>query len=233
MRFWDLETIGITPSQERSMSTGDSQILQELRDSYRIEEDRRSVLHPKEILELSPNRGTAERFRTLQKRLQQDDALWIIYEDQMLDHVVKLQTELAPTTENSTGVFNHIMQFVLSHSYKSTEGARMYVRGLSKKYPTFNFPAHSSDARAASLCTAEGDSLMRMMEIFLRVSVPVAAYWPPSEVLLYVFVGFVISMTERVEQRYCIKFCHKLGDSQSETIRKIQVFGDDAMGVTN
>ena len=49
------------------------------------------------------------------------------------------------------------------------------------------------------------------------------------------FVRFVISltMTERVEQRYCIKFCHKLDDSQSETIRKIQqVFGDDAMGVT-
>jgi len=40
-------------------------------------------------------------------------------------------------------------------------------------------------------------------------------------------------MTERVEQRYCNKFCHKLGDSQSETIRKIQqVFGEDAMGVT-
>ena len=36
-------------------------------------------------------------------------------------------------------------------------------------------------------------------------------------------------MTERVEQRYCIKFCQKLG----ETIRKIQqVFGEDAMGVT-
>ena len=64
---------------------------------------------------------------------------------------------------------------------------------------------------------------------------PVTACWPPSEVLLYVFVGFVISlmMIERVEQRYCIKFCHKLGDSQSETIRKIQqVFGDDAMGET-
>jgi len=66
--------------------------------------------------------------------------------------------------------------------------------------------------------------------------VPVVACWPQSEVLLYVVVRFVISltMTERVEQRYCIKFCHKLGDSQSETIRKIQqVFGDDAMGVTN
>ena len=49
------------------------------------------------------------------------------------------------------------------------------------------------------------------------------------------FVGFVnsLTMTERVEQRYCIRFCHKLGDSQSETIHKIQqVFGDDAMGET-
>jgi transposase len=40
-------------------------------------------------------------------------------------------------------------------------------------------------------------------------------------------------MTERVEQRYCIKFCQKLGDSKAETIQKIQqAFGDDAMGVT-
>ena len=40
-------------------------------------------------------------------------------------------------------------------------------------------------------------------------------------------------MSERVEQRYCIKFCQKLGDSQVETIRKIQqAFGDDAMGAT-
>jgi len=45
------------------------------------------------------------------------------------------------------------------------------IRGLSKKYPTLNFPAHSSDARAAPLCTEEGDSLMRMLEFFLRVRV--------------------------------------------------------------
>jgi hypothetical protein len=38
-------------------------------------------------------------------------------------------------------------------------------------------------------------------------------------------------MIERVEQRYCIKFCQKLGDSKVETFRKIQqAFGDDAMG---
>jgi hypothetical protein len=40
-------------------------------------------------------------------------------------------------------------------------------------------------------------------------------------------------MTERVEQRYCIKFCQKLGDSKAETIRKIQqAFSDHAMGAT-
>ena len=39
-------------------------------------------------------------------------------------------------------------------------------------------------------------------------------------------------MTERLEQRYCIKFCQKLGDTQVETIRKIQqAFGDDAMNI--
>ena len=40
-------------------------------------------------------------------------------------------------------------------------------------------------------------------------------------------------MTERLEQRYCIKFFQKLGDSQAETILKIQTaFSDDAMGIT-
>jgi hypothetical protein len=40
-------------------------------------------------------------------------------------------------------------------------------------------------------------------------------------------------MIERLEERYFIKFCQKLGDSQVETIQKIQwVFGDDGMGIT-
>jgi len=44
---------------------------------------------------------------------------------------------------------------------------------------------------------------------------------------------FSVKMTERLEQRYCIRFCQKLGDSQVETIWKIQwVFGNDAMGIT-
>jgi len=40
-------------------------------------------------------------------------------------------------------------------------------------------------------------------------------------------------ITERLEQRHSITFCQKLGDSQMETIQKVQrVFGDDAMGIT-
>jgi hypothetical protein len=45
-------------------------------------------------------------------------------------------------------------------------------------------------------------------------------------------VLFSAKITERLEQRYCTKFCQKLGDSQVETIWKIhRVFGDDAMGI--
>ena len=40
-------------------------------------------------------------------------------------------------------------------------------------------------------------------------------------------------MTERIEQRYCIKFCQKLGDSLVETIRKIQqAFGNEVLSPT-
>ena len=40
-------------------------------------------------------------------------------------------------------------------------------------------------------------------------------------------------MAERLEQRYCIKFCQKLGETQAETIRKIQqAFLDESMSIT-
>ncbi|XP_068229399.1 protein GVQW3-like [Palaemon carinicauda] len=42
-----------------------------------------------------------------------------------------------------------------------------------------------------------------------------------------------LKLTERLEQQYCIKFCHKLGDRKVETIQKTQrVFSDDALGIT-
>ena len=40
-------------------------------------------------------------------------------------------------------------------------------------------------------------------------------------------------MTKRIEKRYCIKFCQKLGDTQVETIRKIQqAFGSEGLSQT-
>ncbi|XP_064115144.1 protein GVQW3-like [Macrobrachium nipponense] len=40
-------------------------------------------------------------------------------------------------------------------------------------------------------------------------------------------------MSEGIEQRYCIKFCYKLGDTQVQTIQKIQqAFGDETMVIT-
>ena len=40
-------------------------------------------------------------------------------------------------------------------------------------------------------------------------------------------------MTESIEQKYCIKFCQKLGNNQTETIQKIQqAFGDEALSQT-
>ncbi|XP_068234158.1 protein GVQW3-like [Palaemon carinicauda] len=40
-------------------------------------------------------------------------------------------------------------------------------------------------------------------------------------------------MSERIEQRYCIMFCYKLGDTQVRTIQKIpQAFGEETMGIT-
>jgi hypothetical protein len=106
-KFWELESIGIMPNQEQPLTRGDSQILQEFHDSFRTEDGRRVVSLPKkDICELSPNRSNAERrFRTLQKRLRQDGALRSIYEEHMLDHVVKQHVELAPITDDATGVF--------------------------------------------------------------------------------------------------------------------------------
>ena len=51
-----------------------------------------------------------------------------------------------------------------------------------------------------------------------------------SEVVLVLSLDF--HCKENFMQRYCVKFCQKLGDSQMETIWKIQTsFGDDAMGI--
>ena len=50
-------------------------------------------------------------------------------------------------------------------------------------------------------------------------------------------VDFLLTsvMTESIKKRYCIKFCQKLGNNQTETIQKIhksKLFGDNALSQT-
>ena len=73
------------------------------------------------------------------------------------------------------------------------------------------------------------------MDFSRQQTASVACSQRVSENVYAARVALLVSekMTERLEQRYCIKFCQKPGDSQVETIREIQrVFGDDAMGFT-
>jgi len=139
-KFWDLETIWNTPSHENTLTTGDSQILQEFRDSHCIEAGCIVVRLPKKnSVELPSNRDTAERrFRALQKRLQEENALRIIYEEQMLDHVLKQQVELVSTTEESTAVF-----YLPHHAVKKERRGKIKCRIV--------FDASSSDGNNPSL----------------------------------------------------------------------------------
>ena len=41
-----------------------------------------------------------------------------------------------------------------------------------------------------------------------------------------------IVMTESIKQRYCIKFCQKQGNNQTETIQDSASFGDEALNQT-
>lgn len=71
--------------------------------------------------------------------------------------------------------------------------------------------------------------------IFSRlVMASVAGKQQLSDVVCSSRIGFLLRENDRTTGAApCIKFCKKLGDSQMETIRKIQtVFGDDAMGIT-
>ena len=56
-----------------------------------------------------------------------------------------------------------------------------------------------------------------------------------SAVMKCMIIDFLLAsvMTESIKQRYCIKFCQKLDNNQTEAIQKIQqAFGDEALSQT-
>ena len=76
---------------------------------------------------------------------------------------------------------------------------------------------------------------MRMRGFFFPPAYNVSCVQPACVCVYAARVALLFSakMTERLEQLYFIKFCQKLGDSQVETIRKVQqVFSNNAMSIT-
>jgi hypothetical protein len=96
--FWELETIGITADQEKTLCVKNLALLQEFQDSYRTDH-RRVVSLPKiQNIILSNNCRTAEkRFASLQKRLQKNEPLQKVHYAQILDYIQKRQVEIALT----------------------------------------------------------------------------------------------------------------------------------------
>jgi hypothetical protein len=97
-------------------------------------------------------------------------------------------------------------------------------RGLSKKYPAIFFPAVSNGEWVGKLGVVVEGTFMRMRDFLLPRSTAgcvcrcqIAKWWNT-----YLSLLISLKMTERLEQRYCTKFCQKLGETQAETIRTIQ-----------
>ena len=105
-----------------------------------------------------------------------------------------------------------------------------------KNYRTVIFFAKTNEAREVC-CGREVEGTFMHIRGFIshQQTTSVACSQRVSESVYAALVAllFCTKMTERLEQRYCIKFCQKFGDSQVETVRKIQrVFGHHAMGIT-
>ncbi|KAJ4450398.1 hypothetical protein ANN_01822, partial [Periplaneta americana] len=152
-----------------------------------------------------------------------------------LDNIGTSQLLLARHMTNNA--FNEVMEYMLHvskltptlHITKLTPNSTMEERYefIRAKYVEKKFASRTCADERDLLSDLEhavnNKNLYHLLEVFAE-GVDLSAPLPTS---------FSRKMTERIEQRYCIKFCQKLGDSQSQTIRKIQqVFGEDVMGVT-
>ena len=90
-RFWDLEAIGISANHNRSLSAKDSKVLEEFRASFHVKDKRRVFSLPKkQDIYLASNRN---RLNSLTKRLDSNEALRNIYNDQMLNYITRGQVE--------------------------------------------------------------------------------------------------------------------------------------------
>ena len=127
-RFWDLETIGISANHNRSLSAKDSKVLEEFRESFHVEDKRRVVSLPKkQDIALPSKRLNAEkRLNSSTKRLEGNETLRKIYNDQMLNYITRGQLEAASAEDSTTTVFYLLHQVVKKEKHGKTKWRRVF-----------------------------------------------------------------------------------------------------------
>jgi len=100
-RFWDLETLGITDKQKKSMSARDTALLRDFHASYSLQDQRRVVSLPrKENINLPSHHHNVKRLlRRLEQILEGNVALRHVYHNHMLDYIRKEKVEIATPGE--------------------------------------------------------------------------------------------------------------------------------------
>jgi hypothetical protein len=159
-RFWDLETLGITEKQDKSMNARDTALLQEFHASYSLEDQRRVVSLPRKgNITLPSNRHNAEiLFHRLEQRLEGNVALRHVYHDNMLDYIKKVQVEI-PHTEEGTAD-----QFYLPHHTVKKE-----KRGEAKWRIVFDGSCHEEHAPSLKDALEMGPNLLpEILKTLLR-----------------------------------------------------------------
>jgi len=150
-RFWDLETLGITDKQRKSMNPRDRALLRDFHASYSLEDQRRVVSLPrKENITLPSNHHNAERlFRRLEQRLESNVALRHVYHDHMLDYIRKEQVEIATSGEETADEF-----YLPHHAVKKEK------RGEVKWRIVFDGSSHEDHAPSLNDALEMGPNLL-------------------------------------------------------------------------
>jgi hypothetical protein len=123
MRFWDLETIGISANRDRLLSAKDSTLLEDFQASFCMEEQCSVVSLPrKQNIALPNNKLNAEkRLNNLTKILESNKTLKQMYHDQMLNYITRGQVETAPAEDPTSTVFYLPHQAVKKEKHGKTK----------------------------------------------------------------------------------------------------------------
>ena len=105
--FGDLENLGITDKQDKSLNARDTALLRGFHASYSLEDQRRLVSLPRKgnITLPSHHHNNERLFHRLEQRLEGNVVLRHVYHDHMLDYIKKKGVEIAPSEEGTVDEF--------------------------------------------------------------------------------------------------------------------------------